>query len=378
MKIVIAPDSFKGSISAPRLCTAIRKGILQVYPHAEVVELPLADGGEGTMENLVYASKGTVIQLQVMDPLNRPIQAAYGVLGDRKTVIIEMAQASGLPLLSEDERNPLLTTSYGTGQLIAHALDSGYRHFIVALGGSATNDGGAGMLQALGLQLLDSAGQPLPLGGAALQQLVTMDTSKLDARLQEASFDIACDVTHSLCGPQGASAIFGPQKGASQEMVAQLDAALLNFGNTISQQHGVQVIDLPGAGAAGGMGAALYGFFNARMHSGIDMVLELLRWDEHLLGADMIITGEGKLDEQTLSGKVIAGVCRSAALQKIPVVALCGMLDLSATDINKLGLLAAFSIAKGPVGLEMALQHTEQWASEQTEQIMRMWRLASR
>lgn len=377
MKIIIAPDSFKGSISAKQLCASIKEGIMRVFPQSEVIELPLADGGEGTMENLVYASKGSMVKLEVRDPLNRPVNASYGVLGDGKTVVIEMAQASGLPLLADEERNPLITTSYGTGELVTHALDAGYRRFIIALGGSATNDGGAGMMQALGLVLTDAAGQPLPPGGAALLQLAHMDSTKLDPRLRESSFDIACDVTNPLCGPNGASAIFGPQKGATAEMVSLLDAALLHYGQMIRREFGIDVLHTPGSGAAGGMGAALYGFFNAQMLSGIEMMLEQLEWQKHLPGTTLIITGEGKLDDQTLSGKVIAGVCRSAFPYRIPVIALCGMLELSGDELNKLGLQAAFSIAKGPVSLETALENTAQWAMEQTEQVMRMWKLAS-
>lgn len=378
MKIIVAPDSFKGSISAAQLCRAIKNGILQVFADSNIVELPLADGGEGTMETLVYATGGQTVEVSVQDPLGRPIVASYGVLGDGQTVVIELAQASGLTLLADSEKNPLLTTSYGTGQLIIHALDHGYRRFIIALGGSATNDAGAGLLQALGLVLEDAHGQPLAPGGAALKQLYRLDPTKLDPRLQESTFEVACDVTNPLCGPQGASAVFGPQKGASNEMVHILDEALAHFGEKLEQTIGIQVLDLPGGGAAGGTGVAMHAFLNARMRSGIDMVLELSGWDRHLSEADLVITGEGKLDEQTLSGKVIAGVCRSAQQYDVPVIALCGSLSLSASEINRLGLQAAFSISKGPVSLETAIQHAASWASAQTEQLMRVWRLANR
>lgn len=374
MKIIVAPDSFKGSISARALCAAVKQGILRVFPEAEVVELPLADGGEGTMENLVYASRGRKVEVEVTGPLGNRVTAAYGVLGDGRTAVIEMAQASGLPLVPAAERNPLVATSYGTGELIAHALDAGFRRFIVGLGGSATNDGGAGMLQALGLALLDESGRPLPPGGAALRRLHRIDASKLDARLRESSFEVACDVTNPLCGPQGASAVFGPQKGATPEMVAVLDEALRHYGECIRRERGIDVLDAPGAGAAGGMGAALLGFLNARMRSGIEMVLEESGWMRHLAGADLIVTGEGKLDAQTLSGKVIAGVCRSAREHGIPVAALCGAMELSGGDMDRLGLAAAFSIAKGPCRLEDAIGHAAEWAADQAEQMMRMWR----
>jgi glycerate kinase len=376
MKIIIAPDSFKGSISARALCASIKEGIARVFPQAETVELPLADGGEGTMENLVYASRGTKVDVTVTGPLGKPVRAAYGVLGDGRTVVIEMAQASGLPLVPPEERNPLVTTTYGTGELIAHALNAGYRRFIVALGGSATNDGGAGMMQALGLALLDAQGRPLPPGGAALKQLHRIDASGLDARLKESAFEVACDVSNPLCGPQGASAVFGPQKGATPEMVAVLDEALRHYGECIRRERGIDVIDAPGAGAAGGMGAALLGFLDARMRSGIDMVLEAVGWTNHLAGADLIITGEGKLDEQTLSGKVIAGVCRTARERGVPVAALCGAMALTGADMDRLGLSCAFSIVKGPCRLEDAMRLAPEWAADQAEQMMRMLRLS--
>jgi len=377
MKIIIAPDSFKGSVSARELCAAVKKGILRILPDARVVELPLADGGEGTMENLIYATQGKKVAVQVTGPLGKPVNAAYGILGDGKTVIIEMAQASGLPLLSPEERNPLIATSYGTGELIAHALDAGYRRFIIGLGGSATNDGGAGMLEALGIRFYDKNGRPLERGGAALKQLHRLDAANLDPRIAEASFEVASDVSNPLCGPQGASYVFGPQKGATPEMVAELDAALYRYGECIRQERGIDVIHAPGAGAAGGMGAALLGFFNARMRSGIDMMLEAVDWPRHLAGTDLIITGEGKLDGQTLSGKVIAGVCRSARGQGIPVIALCGGMALSGEEMDRLGLNAAFSIVKGPCPLEEAVKRASDWAADQAEQIMRIWKSAN-
>ncbi|MBG9567093.1 glycerate kinase [Brevibacillus agri] len=372
MKIVIAPDSFKGSISARDLCASIRKGILNVDPDVEVIELPLADGGEGTLENMVYSTDGKVCELEVRDPLERPIRASYGVLGDGRTVIIEMAQASGLPLLKEHERNPLIATSFGTGELIRHALDSGYRRFIIGLGGSATNDGGTGMLTALGAKFLNQNGALLPSGGAALEELASIDVSGMDPRLKESSFTIASDVTNPLCGPDGASAIFGPQKGATPDMVQRLDMALNRFGEIILNVKGVDMRQVPGSGAAGGMGAALMAFLQAECKPGIEIVTEAIHFEKHIQNADLIITGEGKLDLQTLSGKVIAGVCRKAKPYGIPTIALCGGMELSSEQMDQIGLKAGFSIVPKPCHLDEAMQNTAVWAQERVEQIMRL------
>jgi glycerate kinase len=425
VKVLIAPDSFKGSLSAKELCGAIAEGIRRVYPGAELIDLPLADGGEGTTENLVHASGGKLVQARVSDPLGRTVQAAYGLLGEggsvagnasaaagagagavsdagsrrfatanaatagnstgdgagtradsnagsSRTAVIEVAQASGLTRLTAAERNPLIASSRGTGELIARALDAGCRRFIVGLGGSATNDGGAGLLQALGLRLLDASGAELPPGGAALARLARIDASALDPRLRECRVDAACDVANPLCGPDGASAVFGPQKGATPAIAAELDAALRRFGELIERERGIAVLQAPGAGAAGGIGAALLGFLGARMRSGIEMVLEAVGWERHLRGADLVITGEGKLDAQTLSGKVIAGVCKSAWQHGVPVVALCGGLDLTGAELERLGVAAAFSIVRGPCPLDQALDNAAPWAAAQAEQIMRL------
>ncbi|WP_126425824.1 glycerate kinase [Brevibacillus marinus] len=372
MKIVIAPDSFKGSLSAPQLCAHIRKGVLRACPSASVLEIPLADGGEGTMENIVHATNGTITDVVVRGPLGEPTKAAYGVLGDGQTVVIEMAQASGLPLLKEHEKNPLLATSYGTGELIRHALDAGYRRFIIGLGGSATNDGGAGMLRALGLRFLDSAGRPLAEGGAALAELACIDDAAWDQRISEASFLIASDVTNPLCGPSGASAVFGPQKGATPEMVARLDRALARFAEVVERQTGKAIRDVPGSGAAGGMGAALLAFMGAEMRPGIDLLLETVQFEQRIRDADLIITGEGRLDSQTLAGKVIAGVCRRAGQFAIPTVALCGGMELSAEQCDQLGLVAGFSLVPGPCTLEQAKEHAGVWSEERAEQLMRL------
>jgi glycerate kinase len=416
-KVVVAPDSLKGSLSATDFCKAMRVGILRVLPEAEVIALPLADGGEGTMDTLVQATNGTRVSVTVSDPLGRAVQAQYGVLGrpdvssnhasvnasrnqtesksqsqsQRQpheecrampnkhrppTVVIELAQASGLPLLTAEERDPLLTTTYGTGELIRHALDAGHRDFLLGLGGSATNDGGAGLLEALGLRLLDAQGLPLPRGGAALARLHALDTSALDPRLQQSRFLIASDVQNPLTGPAGASAIFGPQKGATPAQVAQLDEALRRFADIVQQHLGTDLClhTLPGGGAAGGTGAGLLAFLPCTMRSGIEVVLEAARFEEHLAHADLVLTGEGSLDSQTLSGKTIAGVCRAARRHQVPVVALCGSTALTGSALDELGVLAAFSLVPGPCTLDDALQHADSWAADRAEQVLRLLR----
>ncbi|WP_261131607.1 glycerate kinase [Bacillus sp. Marseille-Q3570] len=372
MKVVIAPDSFKGSVSAKEVCAAIRKGVERVFPDSEVIELPLADGGEGTMENMVYSSNGTVNNIEVFDPLGRKIYAGYGVLGDDETAVVEMAQASGLPLLHNEERDPLHTTSYGTGELIKHALDSGYRKFIIGLGGSATNDGGMGMLKALGFEFFNSQKEALPEGGKALKDLAIVDESNMDKRIHEASFIIASDVTNPLCGDQGASAIFGPQKGATPAMVKELDEALDHFAEVVYKQKNGDMRLMEGGGAAGGMGAALLTFLGAEFRSGIQVVMESIQFEKLIEEVDLVITGEGRLDHQTLSGKVIAGVSKSAEKLKVPVIGLCGGMMIDTEIMDKLNLVSAFSIAPGPCSLEEAMENAEEWIIQRTETFMRV------
>lgn len=372
MRIVLAPDSFKGSLSARELCAAMREGIEAVDASAVVEEIPVADGGEGTVDAMVHAAGGERRRCRTSDPLGRPIEAEYGVIGDGRTAVIEMAAASGLPLLKPEERNPLAATSRGTGELIIHAARAGCRRFIIGLGGSATNDGGAGMLAALGVRLLDAAGAPLPEGGAALERLAAIDLSGIDAAVRQSEFVLAGDVTNPLCGPNGASAVFGPQKGATAEMVQRLDRALERYGQALAEATGRDAARLPGSGAAGGMGAALMAVLGADSRPGIEVVLEAVRFESRLTGADLIITGEGKLDRQTLSGKVIAGVCSRAARHGVPVIALCGGMSLSGAEMDRLGLRAAFSIVPGPCELETAMRQAADWARRQTEQIMRL------
>ncbi|WP_458414571.1 glycerate kinase [Schinkia sp. CFF1] len=372
MKIVVAPDSFKGSISARDICTAVHKGILRVFQNADVVEIPLADGGEGTMENMVYSSNGTKKQVEVTGPLGEKVKAEYGILGDHETVVVEMAQSSGLPLLKESERNPMITSTFGTGELIKDALDNGFRKFIVGIGGSATNDGGMGMLKALGVKFYKRDCSLLSEGGASLIQLHHFDESNLDARVKECKFIVASDVTNTLCGPNGASAIFGPQKGATPEMVKKLDEALNNFADVVHKQKNMDMRKLVGGGAAGGLGAGLITFLGAELQSGIEVMMKELHFEEKIKDADLIITGEGRLDSQTLSGKLITGVSKAAKKYEVPVIALCGGLTIETNQVDELGLLSAFSIVPGPCPLEEAMKQAASWIPARVEAIMRI------
>lgn len=324
MKILIAPDSFKGSLSALHAAEAMAEGIREADPTSTILLLPAADGGEGTMESLVGATNGRFISLLVEGPLGHLIPARYGILGDASTCVIELAEASGLMRLGGQDRNALITSSFGTGQLLVNALNEGCRNFIIGLGGSATNDGGAGVLQALGMRLLDSNGDEIPKGGAALQQLHSIDSSLFDPRIAESQFLIAADVTNPFIGPNGASAVFGPQKGASPAEVELLDKCLTHFADIIERHTGVSLHHSPGAGAAGGAGGAFQVFFPSRFKPGISVVLETLRFHEHLETADLVITGEGRSDSQTFSGKTPYGIAQAARLANVPVVLVSG------------------------------------------------------
>ncbi|OLN21555.1 glycerate kinase [Domibacillus antri] len=327
MKVLLCPDSFKGSLTASDAAKAMAAGISEYDHTIQTVLLPVADGGEGTVTSLVNATNGKIVRVSVQNPLGKKIMASYGVLGDGKTCVIEMAEASGLTLLREQERNPLLASTYGTGELIHHALDAGYRTFILGVGGSATNDGGAGMLQALGLKLLDDKGKEIAAGGQALQTLVRIDQSSFDPRIQESTFIIASDVDNPFIGPNGASAIFGPQKGATPEMVETLDQSLSHFADLIEQTTGLSIHDKPGAGAAGGIGGAFQSFFPAEMKQGIHVVLKAIHFEQHMKEADLVMTGEGKTDRQTLSGKAPYGIKEIAARHQVPVILISGAVE---------------------------------------------------
>lgn len=359
MKILIAPDSFKESLSAREAACAIADGIRAVVPNAELMELPVGDGGEGTTEALLSARGGQRFTETVTGPLGDPVAAKWAMLDDGCTAIIECAAASGLVLVPFAARDASLTTTRGTGELILAALDRGATRFVIGLGGSATNDAGAGMLQALGARFLDAGGRELPAGGGALINLQRIDLGALDPRLASVSFSIACDVDNPLLGDHGASAVFGPQKGADPTMVRHLDFCLSQFARAVLDNTGRNVTDIPGAGAAGGLGAAFLGFFNTELQPGIDIVLDTLEFDRHLADADLVITGEGRVDGQTLRGKTPVGVSRRAMAAGVPVLALAGIVGDGAEALFEHGVVAIHSIVPGVTSLPEALENAE-------------------
>lgn len=351
MRIVIAPDSFKESASAARVCAAIERGLRRAMPSAEIVAVPMADGGEGTVDALVAATQGTRTPVWVRGPLGDPVDASYGMSGDGETAFIEMAAASGLPLVPADRRDPGVATTYGTGELLRHALDAGVSRVVMGVGGSATNDGGAGLAQALGYALLDEQGRELEPGGLALAQLARIDSGGSHPRLCDVDIRVAADVDNPLCGPTGASYVYGPQKGADAALVEKLDGALHHFAAIIERDLGVSVLDVPGAGAAGGLAAGLIAFTGARLSPGVELVAEACGLARTMEGADLVITGEGRLDNQSLSGKTPVGVARLAKEQGIEVVAFAGILEADEGALRKAGIDAAYAI--GPPEMEV-------------------------
>ena len=343
MKIVIAPDSFKESLSALDAASAIEAGFREIFPDARYVKVPVADGGEGTVEAMIAATGGRRVAVQATGPLGRPVDAFYGLTGDESTAVIEMAAASGLELVAPAERDPLRATSRGTGELIRAALDLGARRFILGVGGSATNDGGTGMLQALGVDLLDAQGEQLAPGGGALAQLARIDVSRLDPRVKDCVFEVACDVSNPLVGPKGATAIFGPQKGATPEMVRQLDANLRHYAAVIARDLDQEVAEVPGAGAGGGIAAAMLVFLKGRLRPGSEIVADAVGLDETVRDADLVITGEGRIDSQTVNGKTPIGVARVAQRHGKPVIAIGGCLSTDASAVHAHGIAATFS-----------------------------------
>jgi len=359
MKIIIAPDSFKESLSAMGVAQAIETGFKQIYPDATYVKLPMADGGEGTVQALVDACGGRIEKVNVTGPLGQPVAAFYGILEESQTAVIEMAAASGLDLVPSSQRDPLKTTSYGTGQLILSALEKGLKNIIIGLGGSATNDAGIGMMQALGASFKDSTNQEIAFGGKNLAQIENIDLSGLTPLLQEAQLSVACDVDNPLCGPLGASYIFAPQKGATPEEVKQLDAALSHFAQIVHKELGEDIIDFPGAGAAGGMGAAFVALLHSKLQPGIDIVIQANHLQEAMQDADLVITGEGRIDSQSIHGKTPIGVARCAKKYQLPVIGIAGSLSEDCAVVHEYGIDAVFSIINGAVSLETALQAAE-------------------
>ena len=372
MKIVIAPQAFKGSISALRAAEMMAEGVRRVFPEARAELVPVADGGDGTLETLVEASGGDIRSSEVIGPLGETRTAVWGAMGDGRTAVIEMARTSGLALVAVEDRDPLAATTYGLGQAIRDALDSGFRRFILGIGGSATNDAGAGMAQALGARLLDAGGADLPPGGAALAHLDRVDLSGLDPRVAGSDIAVACDVTNPLTGPEGASAVYGPQKGATPEMVAQLDAALAHLASVVRRDLGVEIDAIPGAGAAGGLGGGMIGFLGGRLEAGVDIVLETVGLEGRLEGADLVITGEGSVDYQTVYNKAPIGVARLAKARGIPVVAIAGSLGERYREVYDHGIDAVLAITSRPMTLEEASAQVEALVADAAEQAARM------
>lgn len=374
MKFVIAPDSFKESMTAKAAAVAIQAGLQKIYPDADYELVPMADGGEGTVQSLVDATEGEIITADVQNPLDETVSAFYGVLGDQQTAVIEMSAASGIQFVTTETKNPLITTTYGTGQLIKDALDRGMRRFIIGLGGSATNDGGAGMAEALGVRFLDENGQQIARGGAALATLHEIDMSNLDPRVAESEFLLASDVTNPLVGETGASAVFGPQKGATPAMVAELDAALTNYAAVIKAQLGVDLANTPGAGAAGGLGAGMLAFTQAKMQSGISLVVEATELVAKAANADVAFVGEGAIDFQTQYGKTPMGAAQAVkqASPNAKVIGLAGYVGDGIDALYDLGIDAVFSIAPGAVDLPTAMKTGEANLTRTAENIARL------
>ncbi|MCI0512739.1 glycerate kinase [candidate division KSB1 bacterium] len=373
MKFVIAPDSFKGSLSANEVCAAIERGLKKVIPTADIVNLPMADGGEGTVEALVSSTGGHLEWTVVHDPLGQKIQAHYGILGDQRTAVIEMAAASGLPLVPLEKRNPLFTSTYGTGELILAAAHKGCRQFIIGIGGSATTDGGTGMAQALGVKFRDQSGQEITsqMNGDGLGKIRAIELASLNPVIHECQFTVACDVENPLLGPQGCAHVYGPQKGATPAIVAQLEQNMTHFANILETTIGRTVRDLPGAGAAGGLGAGLMAFVQGALKRGIEIVLQASHFTEQIQGADLIFTGEGRIDFQTAFGKTLSGVAREAKKQGIPVIALGGMVDDHIDNLYAMGIHSFFSICNRPMDLPTAMKNTAHLLELASERVLR-------
>ena len=375
IKVVIAPQAFKESIGARDAAVAIQRGVLRAAPDAATTLIPVADGGDGTLAALIETTGGRFFDAPVIGPLGEDRVSRWGVMGDGRTAVIEMALASGLALVPEGQRDPCITTTYGTGQLIGAALDAGFDRIIVGLGGSATNDGGAGMAAALGARFLDSRGTALEPGGAALAHLAAVNTSGLHPRLADATIVGATDVTNPLCGDTGASAIFGPQKGATLQMVAQLDQCLMNFARVISADLGINVADSPGSGAAGGLGAGLLAFANADLRSGIDMVCDVLEFDQYVNSADLVITGEGRADRSTAFDKAPVGIARRARAQGVPTLLLAGSLGAGYEILYDHGIDAIVPIADQPMDLDASLARGGELLERAAERAVRLFML---
>ena len=373
-KIVIAPDSFKGNLTSLEVASCLEKGIKRVLPKVKCVKVPMADGGEGTVQSMVDAAKGKLVSKRVKGPAGKLVTAKYGWLAKQKTAVIEMAEASGLPLVRGREKNPLKTTTYGTGQLILDAINKGAKNIIIGIGGSATNDGGSGMAQALGIKFLDAKGKPIKeLGsGGMLAKISSIDVSSIDPRIAKTKIVVACDVENPLCGKKGASHVFGPQKGASPAMVKQLDENLKHLGKLISRDLKANVVRMPGAGAAGGLGAGLVAFAGAKLESGIDIVVKATNLAKYIKGADLVLTGEGRVDFQTAFGKTPSGVAKAAKIHNVPVIAIGGALSDDARLVFDHGIDCIESAAAKDMTLETAIKNSKQDLANAAERVIRM------
>ncbi|WP_438445052.1 glycerate kinase family protein [Gorillibacterium sp. sgz5001074] len=371
---LLAPDSFKESMTAKEVCEAMERGIKRAVPDAECIHVPMADGGEGTVQSLIDATSGTLIEKEVTGPLGTPVLARYGILGDGKTGVIEMASASGIHHVTKETKNPLVTTTLGTGELIRDCIGRGITSIILGIGGSATNDGGTGMAKAIGYRFLDKNGQELPLGGGYLGELDRIETAEVMPQLKQVSILVASDVTNPLCGERGASAVFGPQKGATPDMVKQLDRNLLHYSMVVKEQLGIEIAEVPGAGAAGGLGGGLIAFTNSTMRKGIEIVIEYTQLREKLQGVDYCFTGEGGIDFQTKFGKAPFGVAQAAKSvdPRIKVIALAGYIGKDVETLYEVGFDAIFGIVPGAAELETLLTQGQDNVARTAESIARL------
>lgn len=371
-KIGIAPDSFKGSLTAMEAAACIEKGLKRILTNISVVKVPMADGGEGTVRAIVDSTGGKIIRRTVLNPRGRKIKAAFGLSGDKKTAVIEMAEASGLALLKPKERNPMLTSTYGTGQLVTHALKAGAKKLLIGIGGSATNDGGTGMARALGVKFLNKQGRQIAEGGGSLQGLARIDMSGLDPRINRLEVEVACDVDNPLTGKKGASHVYGPQKGASPAMVKKLDAGLRNMARVIKHDISINILNVPGSGAAGGLGGGLMAFLGGQLRPGVDIVIDSVKLAQKFKGCDLVITGEGRMDGQTIYGKTPAGVTRVAKSLNIPVIAISGSVGKDVRKVLTIGIESYFSALQEPVEESMLPKRGPEMLEDCAEQVARL------
>ena len=369
--MVIAPDKFKGSVTALEAAAAMARGVARAAPEASIDQVPMADGGEGTTQALVAATGGSIREAQVTGPMGEPVIACFGLLGDGRTAVLEMAAASGLVLVPAEKRNPLVTTTRGTGELLLAAVAAGAMRVVIGIGGSATNDGGAGLGQAIGFRLLDDQGRDLDPGGGKLDRLDRIDRSGRRRELAGVEIAVACDVTNTLCGPRGASAVYGPQKGADARMVEILDQNLAHFAAVVERDLGVAIRDLPGSGAAGGLGGGLVAFAGGKLEPGIALIIDAVGLAAKLENADLCLTGEGAIDAQSAFGKTAVGVARSARSLRCPTLALAGSIGSGARAVLDHGIDAYFAICPGPLSLELAIEQAQELLEQATEQAVR-------